>query len=372
MRVRPADPPRNGEDHLITLTLPPRTEEAWRWFDRDALGRAAEGASASAPIEPDWLAVPGPRLLFRDGVFDAAASDPGPVTIEPLALGTDHPLARQAQGAGWSLRLASDAATDLVQIAYLTSGGTAHAPALVTLADDAVAAIHEIHLGSGGWTNRLTQFRLGRAARLMRTVAIGHDAGFVALRDEAELGEGASFVSTAIATGSSSTRIDAALTLNGDAGFAEYGGALLTRDAERKEAAVVVRHAAPGGQSRQVWRAVAHDRSVASLAARVEVARHAQQTDGVQSLRGLLIDRTATINLKPELEIFADDVKCAHGATVGALDERALFYLQSRGVPPARAEALLTHAFVADAIERVGNEDARAKLMAQADAWLAA
>jgi len=117
---------------------------------------------------------------------------------------------------------------------------------------------------------------------------------------------------------------------------------------------------------------VAADRSQVSLAAAVEVARHAQKTDGEQSLRGLLLDRTATVNLKPELEIFADDVKCAHGATVGELDQRAMFYMQSRGIPRARAEAILTRAFVADALERIGDETVRAAFEADADAWLEA
>jgi Fe-S cluster assembly protein SufD len=148
------------------------------------------------------------------------------------------------------------------------------------------------------------------------------------------------------------------------------GGALLVRDRQRQEAAVVVRHAEPGGTSRQTWRAVAADTASASLAARVEVARHAQKTDGKQSLRGLLLDRKARVNLKPELEIFADDVKCAHGATVGELDRAALFYLASRGIPPGEARALLTRAFVADAFERIGEEAAREAFMADAVRWL--
>jgi Fe-S cluster assembly protein SufD len=89
-------------------------------------------------------------------------------------------------------------------------------------------------------------------------------------------------------------------------------------------------------------------------------------------LRGLLLQRTATVNLKPELEIFADDVKCAHGATVGELDQRALFYMQSRGIPLARAQALLTRAFVADTLDRIGNETMRDAFAADADAWLEA
>ena len=104
----------------------------------------------------------------------------------------------------------------------------------------------------------------------------------------------------------------------------------------------------------------------------MEVARDAQKTDGEQSLRGLLLKRTATVNLKPELEIFADDVKCAHGATVGELDRGALFYLASRGLPPARASALLTRAFVAQALERIGEEAVREAFAADADRWLEA
>jgi Fe-S cluster assembly protein SufD len=124
--------------------------------------------------------------------------------------------------------------------------------------------------------------------------------------------------------------------------------------------------------SRQVWRSVADDRSTCSVAARVEVARGAQKTDGEQSLKGLLLARTATVNAKPELEIFADDVKCAHGATVGELNRDALFYLASRGVPLAEAKALLTQAFVADAIDRIGEEEVRDAFHADAISWLGA
>jgi len=166
------------------------------------------------------------------------------------------------------------------------------------------------------------------------------------------------------------SRIDGALLVNGKGGFAEMGGALLTSGSQKQEAAVAVRHENVEGTSRQLWRAVAADKSAASLAARVEVARGAQQTDGEQSLRGLLLQRSATVNLKPELEIFADDVKCAHGATVGELDRMALFYLQSRGIDEGRAKALLTRAFVADALARIGEDVVREAFAADADRWL--
>jgi Fe-S cluster assembly protein SufD len=211
---------------------------------------------------------------------------------------------------------------------------------------------------------------LARGARLMRSVRLRQTAGFVSIRDEAVIGEAASLVSVFLGAGGMGSRIDGALTLTGRGAFAEMGGALLTSGTQKQEAAVAVRHEAVEGASRQLWRAVAADRSVASLAARVEVARGAQQTDGEQSLRGLLLQRTATVNLKPELEIFADDVKCAHGATVGELDRGALFYLQSRGVPEGRAKALLTRAFVADALARIGEESVRSAFETDAGAWL--
>jgi Fe-S cluster assembly protein SufD len=222
-----------------------------------------------------------------------------------------------------------------------------------------------------GWANRATRITLGRAARLQRAVRLLQSGGFTSLREEVELGTGASLVSTFLGAGAAGTRVDGQVRV-GEGGYAEVGGALLTRDTQKQECAVRVNHAEPNGQSHQLWRAVAADRSQASLAAAVEVARHAQKTDGEQSLRGLLLQRTATVNLKPELEIFADDVKCAHGATVGELDARALFYMESRGIPRARAQALLTRAFVADALGRIGDEAVREAFVADADAWLEA
>ena len=203
-----------------------------------------------------------------------------------------------------------------------------------------------------------------------RVAGGGVSSGSNTSPSEAEVGKAASLASIFLGAGGMGTRIDGHVRVAGESGFAEMGGALLTSGDQRQEAAVALRHEAENGTSKQVWRAVAADRSTASLAARVEVARGAQKTDGEQSLRGLLLQRTATVNLKPELEIFADDVKCAHGATVGELDKRALFYLQSRGIDQARATALLTRAFVADAIDRIGDETVRAAFSANADVWL--
>ncbi len=351
------------------LDLPSTREEAWRWADLGGLAAAAALAPVAAP-EADFLDLPGAKLLFVDGKLDAARSDLHRVTITDVAA-DDHALGRRASGTGWSLSLDPQGVADPVQIVHVATGRENHLPSEIVLADDAAADVIETYVGAG-WQNRFTRTRLGKGARLMRSVRLLQPAGFVSLREAAEIGEAASLVTVFLGAGGQGSRIDAQLTMAGEGAFVEYGGALLTSAEQRQECAVRVNHVQPNGASRQVWRAVAADRSQASLAAAVEVARHAQKTDGEQSLRGLLLDRTATVNLKPELEIFADDVKCAHGATVGELDSRALFYMQSRGIPEARAQAILTRAFVADALERIGDETVRAAFEADADAWLEA
>ncbi|HYZ47620.1 MAG TPA: SufD family Fe-S cluster assembly protein [Sphingomonas sp.] len=355
---------------MTALSLPSPRQEAWRWANLSALpALAAQQPSGSWPNLGLALGK-GPRLVFVDGVLDESRSDTGPLAIGPVDARTDHPLGRLATGPGWALRLGRDhSPPGLIEIVHVATGGANHLPGLIHLDEDAQASIVETFIGDG-WSNRLTAIRLGRSARLMRSVRLAQASGFQSLRDEAEIGTGASLVTIVLAEGGAGSRADAFLRLTGEAAFAEMGGTLLARGEQRHEAAVVLRHEAENGMSRQTWRAVADDTASASLAARVEVARGAQKTDAEQSLRGLLLKRAATVNLKPELEIFADDVKCAHGATVGELDARALFYLESRGIPPAEARALLTRAFVADALERIGQDEVREAFAASADRWL--
>jgi Fe-S cluster assembly protein SufD len=356
---------------VSVLALPTARQEEWRWADMGALKAAAEAPQQETGVDPAslFLDIEGPRLLFVDGRFEPAHSRPGPVQITQQVATTDHPLGSLTDGEGWSLHLGKEHAATAIQIVHIGTGGESHVPARLMLAEDAVASVIETYAGTG-WANRLTVLCLERGARLMRSVRLLQSEGFVSLRDEAEVGEAASLVSIFLGAGGMGSRIDGSLLVNGKGGFAEMGGALLTSGTQRQEAAVAVRHDALEGTSRQIWRAVAADKSVASLAARVEVARGAQQTDGEQSLRGLLLQRSATVNLKPELEIFADDVKCAHGATVGELDKMALFYLESRGIDRGRAQALLTRAFVGDALARIGEEAVREAFSADADRWL--
>jgi Fe-S cluster assembly protein SufD len=356
----------------MLLELPSNRQEAWRWSDLSALpALAGAPSSGRVPEALPWVEVEheAARLMFVDGRLDEARSRLGPIEIGAVEAETTHPLARLAGKRGWALRLGRDhAAGGLVQIVHVSTGAADHLVAEIALDDDAQASIVESYVGNG-WTNRLTAIRLGKGARLMLSRRILGESGFVSLTDQAVLREGASLDLSVLAAGGRDTRLDGEIDLGGAGAFAEAGGALLARGRQRHDANLILRHRAPSGTSRQLWRSVADDHSACSVAARVEVARDAQKTDGEQSLKGLLLDRGATINAKPELEIFADDVKCAHGATVGELDAQALFYLESRGVTPDEAQALLTRAFVADALDRIGAEAVRQAFYADAESW---
>jgi Fe-S cluster assembly protein SufD len=358
----------------LSRALPSPRAEEWRWSDLSALTDLAARAPAGAvPEALPWIDCEreGPRLLFVDGKLVAERSRPGPVEIGPVAIeAPDHALARLVGREGWRLRLGRDhAPPGLVQIVHVSTDGADHLAGEIELDPDAQASVVETYVGEG-WSNRLVGLTLGKGARLMLARRVATSVGFASFTDRATVGEGASLVMTTLAAGRADTRLDGTIRLAGEGAYAEAGGALLARGRQRHDANLVVRHEQPGGTSRQVWRSVADDRATCSVAARVEVARGAQKTDGEQSLKGLLLSRTATINAKPELEIFADDVKCAHGATVGELDRDALFYMASRGVPRAEARALLTTAFVADAINRIGEAAVREAFGADAEGWL--
>jgi Fe-S cluster assembly protein SufD len=140
-------------------------------------------------------------------------------------------------------------------------------------------------------------------------------------------------------------RTELEVSLAEDADFELYGANIGT-GLSTNEIVTNVKHIGVGGRSRQTIRSVLNGKATGSYLGKVEVARGAQQTDAEQSVKAMLLDRGATANCKPELEIFADDVKCAHGATVGELDAMQLFYAESRGLDPAGARALLLEGFV--------------------------
>lgn len=164
-------------------------------------------------------------------------------------------------------------------------------------------------------------------------------------------------------------RVTFAVTLGKGSHF-ELNGAIIGGGDQVLEIVTKVIHAQPDATSGQTIRSILGNRATGSYLGSINVARDAQRTDAFQSVKAMLLDRTATANAKPELEIYADDVKCAHGATVGELDKAALFYMASRGMDPATAKTLLLKAFVAGVFDDVADEGVKAALEAAALAKL--
>lgn len=158
----------------------------------------------------------------------------------------------------------------------------------------------------------------------------------------------------------------------GKASHFELKGAIIGGGEQTLEIVTSVLHAQPDATSGQTIRSILGQRATGSYLGSINVARDAQRTDAFQSVKAMLLDRTATANAKPELEIYADDVKCAHGATVGELDRQALFYMASRGMDPATAKTLLMKAFVAGVFDDVADEAVKDRLEAAALAKLEA
>ena len=174
------------------------------------------------------------------------------------------------------------------------------------------------------------------------------------------LDAGATFDLRVLNTGAAYGRIAVTVTLGEGARFqlgaAQLGGDISEGVGQTLEVVTQVTHTAPNAVSRQVVRSVLGGHATGTYLGKVAVARGADGTDAGQSVRAMLLARTATANAKPELEIYADDVKCAHGCAVGELDAGALFYLQSRGLPPEQAKALMLQAFIAEAFVGAADE----------------
>ncbi|MCB2048405.1 MAG: SufD family Fe-S cluster assembly protein [Novosphingobium sp.] len=178
------------------------------------------------------------------------------------------------------------------------------------------------------------------------------------------VGKGARYEHFVINAGGPYARCELDVTLEEGAHF-ELGGVTLGGGDARAEIVTRVVHA-PRATSSQVVRSVQWGRSVGNFLGRIEIPRDSQQVDAAQNFKAILLEAGASANAKPELEIYADDVKAAHGAAVGALDANAAFYMASRGIAPEAARKLLVRAFIADAFAAVAHEEVRDDLLEQA------
>lgn len=206
------------------------------------------------------------------------------------------------------------------------------------------------------------------------TVPAGEKAREVLVIDAAEpllerlrvdVGDGGRFELFAVNSASDYARVDLEVQLGAGAHF-EFGGVTIGGGEVTREFVTRTDHSAPDATSNQIVRAVHWGRATGNFLGAINVGRLGQRTDAAQDFKAMLLEKGASANAKPELEIFADDVKCAHGAAIGRMDEAARYYMASRGIPPERANALLIRAFIADAFAALEGEPEQEQLFGAA------
>lgn len=393
--------------------LPSRRVEEWKYTDLRTLMRDAKplagapdaAAKARAKGSAVLAGVDARRLVFVDGAFapevsDLAGLEPG-LTIESLAaalereepavvgrLGEPGPadgnpaFALNTAFMGDGALIAVAAGAEIVRPIHLVFAYTSDQAAAVftrsqvVIGDGARVKLIESHAGPDGidyQINTALELSVGDRAEIEH-VKIGSDGdGALHLATlVAALGKNVVFRDFTFTTGGSVVRNQLFVTCNGPHSEIGLRGASLLKRRQHADTTLLLDHAIGHCQSRELYKSVLDGEGRAVFQGKIVVRPDAQKTDARMMTQALLLSETAEADNKPELEIFADDVQCGHGATAGALDENLKFYLMARGIPEKDAEALLIESFVGEAVENVTQESVRNSLMAAARAWLAA
>ena len=392
--------------------LPHRRVEEWKYTDlralmRDAKPLAAPPDEAAKARAKDAGRTVGDgqfrRLVFVDGAFvrelsDLAAPEAG-LTISSMAealakgdkavterLGKVVPtddvavalnIAFMSDGA--VIRIAAGASVERpIQLVFAASGDKPAAlftRSLVVVEKGARVMLVESHEGAAG-----RDYQVNTALEL--SVADGAHVDHIKITAEggkalhvsslmADIGAHARFNSFAFTTGGAVVRNQLFLRFGGEGILANIRGATLLRGRQHADVTLFADHALPNCQSREVFKTVLDGESRGIFQGKILVRPHAQKTDAKMASHALLLSEDAEADNKPELEIYADDVQCGHGATAGALDDDLLFYLRARGIPPKEAEALLIQAFIGEAVEGIEHAGLREALNEAAGRWLA-
>ena len=370
-------------ERLSASGLPTRRVESYHYTDLKTLLRAvpelaAEGGEASGAR----LAVDGAkRIEIRNGKVALPGDLPGAIKADTTPGGVlttrDDVLVRlngALVGDSLSLDLHGEIA-DIIQIDRLIDGAAAHVAsgAKIFLGEAGKAVVVETFSGSDAAHvgNAASYVAVGKNAELthvMVNLMPGEATHFATA--EYHLAEGAKLRTLVINAGAKLSRVQL---------FPRYGGANahgditalnLVGDGQHVDVTMDAHHAVPHTTSQPLFKSVARGRSTAVVQGRLVVARDAQKTDAKMMAQGLMLSDEANILAKPELEIYADDVVCGHGATCGRLDEDSLFYLMSRGIPQTEAETMLTRAFLAEVIDPITDEALKAALDGVIENWL--
>jgi Fe-S cluster assembly protein SufD len=256
-------------------------------------------------------------------------------------------------------------------LASLATGGAFHPRHAIRLGRGARLTLIEANLGTGAYLhNPVFSVDVADDAALthLRIQQEGEDAFHLSTL-YAEVGARGTYDSFLLTLGGRLARMEVHTRLAGEKATAHLNAAQLLGGSQHADFTTVVTHDAPATVSRQTVKNVLTGRSRGVFQGKIEVSRIAQKTDGYQMNQALLLSPDTEINSKPQLEIYADDVKCSHGSTVGELDPDQLFYLRSRGVPEAEARSLLVRAFLNEALDPIGHEAARGAMEGMIATW---
>ena len=316
---------------------------------RDVLeaGDAALTAQLFAPVSTDSMVALNSAMMTDGLVIDIAD---GIMLTKPLHIvhiaSTPRPAAMFTRS---SLKIGQAAGATLVE-SYIAAG------------DANAYQVHDslvLVIGDGARLDHVRLIEDGREAFNISSAAV-------------TLGAKAHFNTFGMTSGSHVSRYQAVVAFAGEGSRVETHGVNLLNGRQHADTTLFLDHAVPNCASREIFRAVVDDRAHSVFQGRIVVRPKAQKTDAKMMTRALLLSDEAEADNKPELEIFADDVTCGHGATTGALDESLLFYLRARGLSEKEAQALLIQAFVGEAIESIANDGLRELAISTAERWLAA
>ena len=327
------------------------------------------------------IAVLEPGLSISSLAGAMAGGDPLLAThLGQLAPASDVAVALNTalMGDGAVIRVAAGATTKRpIHLLFVASEKPAatFTRSLLVVEKGARAMLIESHEGPEGTdyqVNAAVEIFVGDEAHVdhVKLIGEGPDALHVSTL-AAAIGEHARFNTFTFTAGGAVVRNQLFLKFDGEETVAGVRGATLLKGRQHADTTLVANHVARGCQSREMFKTVLDDEAHGVFQGRIIVQQGAQKTDAKMMTQGLLLSERAEMDHKPELEIFADDVQCGHGATTGALDDELKFYLMARGIPAAEAEALLIQAFLGEAIEGIEHAGLREALMDQVAAWLA-
>ncbi len=391
--------------------LPHRRVEEFKYTDLRALLRevapfagipSADEAKAALNGSKAFSNVSALQVPFVNGHFVREAVDfhalPEGVEIVPLreALANGHEWLAHLSPIPWAsenpvyqlntsfmadgvmIRVAGSVGTP-VHLRFVTSSGSAVATAtrvLVVVEEGASVTLLESHESTDGANhqpNDVVEMIAGDRTNVQHVRLNAEGDKALALSTLAvKVGSEAIFNSINVVAGAATSRHQVYAILNGENTNLRVNGATMLKGTQHGDSTLVVEHNALHCESRELFKTVIDNEATGVFQGKIIVPHHAQKTDGRMMSAALLLEDGASMNNKPELEIFADDVQCAHGATCGQLDEDLLFYLMARGLPKKEAESLLVQAFLGEALEFVENETVREALVGTVEGWLKA